>query len=168
MNALPEVRQVRIFGYGSLLNPKTLKERFGGEISGHATLGGYERTFRKEGRSHLYLTIQEVNSESWSGVRGTLFDVTLPGLVKLGRTEPGYDLVDITDDLDGYPADAPPVWCFIAPPLEDGEIPLDKARIRRSYLNRCLAGIPETERKLWLTETEIPRGVVIDEDEPQI
>lgn len=162
MHALHEAQKIRIFGYGSLLSPKTLKDRFDGKILANATLFGYKRTFRKDGRNHMYLTVRPA---SGGGVWGTLFDVTLPQLVKLARTEPGYDLVDITIGLLGYPADAPQVWCFIAPALKDSEIPQEKARIRRSYLDRCLSGIPEPERERWLKETEIPSGVTIDEDE---
>lgn len=167
MHALHEGRMVRVFGYGSLLNPKTLRERFDGKITADATLRGYQRTFRKEGREHLYLTLREIEPDG-NGVWGTLFDVTLPGFAKLARTEPGYDLLDVTDGLAGYPADAPQAWCFIAPPLGDEKIPPAKMRIRRSYLNRCLGGVPEPERELWLAETEIPSGVTIDEDESPV
>lgn len=152
---------IRIFGYGSLLNEKTIQRRLPGQkIVRRATLGGYQRTFRKLGNDHVYLTLRRQED---SAVTGTLIDVSPPKLTVLTRSEPGYTLVDVTSDMRDYPSEEPRIYCFIAPPVE--VVPDHLKSIRESYLKTCLDGISQEERQKWMDETEIPEGVTVVEDE---
>ena len=158
---LQPVPIIRIFGYGSLLNEKTIQRRLPGQkIVSRATLGGYQRTFRKLGNDHVYLTLRRRTN---STVIGTLIDVSPPELAILTCSEPGYTLADITDDMLDNTSTSPRVYCFIAPPVEI--VPDHLKSIRRSYLKTCLDGLPEEERERWFKEIEIPEGVAVAEDE---
>lgn len=157
---MQKIQKIRILGYGSLLNPEEVGRRIDEKIAGYVDLAGYTRTFRKLGRTHLYLTLKP--SESNGLIRGSLIDVTPAGLVKLAQREFGYELVEVTSKIKDYPAGDPPVWCFIAPPSE--EISEQLLKIRKDYLECCLEGIPPEERKRWLEQSEIPPGVQITDD----
>ncbi len=153
---------IRIFGYGSLLNEDTVRERLAGKAftAQPGILAGYQRTFSKWGRGHVYLTLRQMGGMS---VEGTLIDVDPIGFTVLTRYEPGYELVDVTRSMVDYPSDGPSIYCYIGDVLK--EIPPEMAKIRRSYLDKCLGGVVPEKRKQWLRETHIPEGVVIAEED---
>lgn len=157
-----ETPVIRIFGYGSLLNEKNVRTRLSGRAftMRPGTLGGYQRTFSKWGRSHVYLTLRPIEGVT---VEGVLIDVDPVGFAILTRYEPGYELVEITRGLADYGPDQPSAYCFIGGSLK--EIPPEIAKIRRSYLDMCLGGVSPEKRDQWLRETHIPKGVVIAEDD---
>ena len=153
---------IRIFGYGSLLNEDNVRERLGQRefTTWPGTLVGYQRTFNKWGRGHVYLTLRRDGAMK---VEGVLIDVDPIGLAVLTRHEPGYDLVDVTASMGGYPSDAPRVYCYIGEELK--EIPPEMAKIRRSYLATCLGGVPLEKHEQWMKETHIPESVTIAEED---
>lgn len=157
------VPTIRIFGYGSLLNLQNIRTRLSGKARFEAQSGelaGYQRTFSKWGRSHVYLTLRQMEGMS---VEGALIDVNPIGFAILTRYEPGYELVDVTRKIADYPSDSPRVYCYIGESLK--EIPPEVAKIRRSYLDRCLGGVPSEKHDQWLKETHIPEAVVIAEED---
>jgi len=153
---------IRIFGYGSLLNKENVQTRLSDQAFAvqPGKLTGYQRTFSKRGREHVYLTLRRMEGMS---VEGTLIDVDPIGFAILTRHEPGYDLVDVTRSMIDYPSDSPRVYCYIGASLK--EIPSEIARIRRSYLDKCLGGVAPEKHSQWLKETHIPEGVVIAEED---
>lgn len=154
---------IRIFGYGSLLNLQNIRTRLSGKarfVLQSGELTGYQRTFSKWGRGHVYLTLRQMGEMS---VEGVLIDVNPIGFAILTRYEPGYELVDVTRSMVDYPSDSPRVYCYIGEALK--EIPPEIAKIRRSYLDTCLGGVPSEKHDQWLKETHIPEGVVIAEED---
>lgn len=141
-----------VFGYGSLLNEWDLARTLPGKtISGHAILEGWRRKFNKGGLSHRYLNL--VPSEMHQ-VEGTLIEVTPPELAILAKREPGYNMVDVTQQIVAPPEDAV-VLAFIAPSFED--LP-----VRRTYLERIRAGVPPEKWEQWLEDTDFD-GATVDE-----
>ncbi len=108
----------------------------------------------------MYLTLRQMQGMA---VEGTLIDVDPIGFAILTRYEPGYELVDITRSMADYPADAPRVYCYIGDSLN--EIPPETRKIRRTYLDTCLGGVPPKRHSRWLEETHIPEGVIIAEED---
>lgn len=157
-----QVPMIRLFGYGSLLNTSNVRARLGERLSviQPGVLSGFQRSFSKRGRDHLYLTLRPAEG---AVVEGVLIDVDPIGFAILTRYEPGYDLVDVTDRMSGYNPDEPRVYCYIAPELK--EIPPEVAKIRRSYLTTCLGGVPSEKHDRWMHETHIPPDVVIAEED---
>jgi len=157
------VPTIRIFGYGSLLNEENVQSRLSGKTftMQPGKLTGYQRTFSKWGRGHVYLTLRRMmgNVE----VEGVLIDVDPIGFAILTRYEPGYELVEVTTLMLDYPSDSPRVYCYIGESLK--EIPPEIAKIRRSYLDKCLGGVASEKHSQWLEETHIPKGVVIAEED---
>ena len=92
-------------------------------------------------------------------VEGVLIDVDPIGFAILTRYESGYDLVDITENMMGYNVSYPHVYCYIGASL--AEIPPEIAKIRGSYLRKCLGGVRQEKHFQWMCETHIPEGVVI-------
>lgn len=152
------IPSIRIFGYGSLLNVQNVRERLAGRkfVSRPGMLGGYQRTFSKWGRGHVYLTLRRDEAMSVSGV---LIDVDPIGFAILTRYEPGYDLVDVTGNMMRYDVSSPRVYCYIGESL--AVIPPEIAKIRGSYLTKCLGGVSPEKHGAWMRETHIPEGVVI-------
>lgn len=159
-----QVPIIRVFGYGSLMSVRNLQQRLERKITRSVfrlgKLKGWQRSFSKGGRDHVYLTLRKVAGIATDGV---LIDVTPPDLAVLTQHEPGYILLDVTEDMADYAPIDPPVYCFIAKPLET--IPLKIFKIRRSYINICLERIPLAEHKKWLAESHIPEGVIISEED---
>ena len=153
------VPSIRIFGYGSLLNKDNVRERLSGRSFDIQTgrLTGYQRTFSKRGRGHVYLTLRRMMGDVEVG--GVLIDVDPIGFAVLTRYEPGYDLVDVTNLMLDYPEGSPHVYCYIGESL--AVIPPEIAKIRGSYLQKCLRGVPQEKHFQWMCETHIPKGVVI-------
>lgn len=155
---------IRVFGYGSLMSVRNLQQRLEKKITRSVfrlgKLKGWQRSFSKGGRDHVYLTLRKVAGIVTDGV---LIDVTPPELAVLARHESGYALLDVTEGMVDYAPTDPPVYCFIAEPLE--VIPEKISKIRRSYINTCLEGVPLADHKKWLAESCIPEGVIIAEED---
>lgn len=143
-----------VFGYGSLLNEEDLAKTLPGKtISGHAILKGWRRKFNKGGLTHRYLNLVPSGPGTY-GVKGTLIEVTPQELAALAKREPGYNMVDVTEQIVAPPEDAV-ILAFIAPPFE--ELP-----VRRTYLERIRAGVRPEEWEQWLKDTDF-NGAAIDE-----
>lgn len=147
-----------IFGYGSLMNPRSLQKTLPGKRIGDGTdLIGYQRKFNFPAEGHLFLNIVPRKGKK---VGGVAIPVTDGELKKIKKRETGYKCVDMTKRImkkvDGR------VFAFIAP---DDNFP--NLRILRSYLNTCLNGIPEKERAKWLKETIIENVIEEDSADPK-
>lgn len=144
-----------IFGYGSLMNRESLQETLPGKRATSWTmLQGYRRVFNKAGRRrHRYLNLK---SDPSSRVKGVLIKVTEDELDALIRREEGYDMVDVTEQIDPKPSANTVVYAFIAPPLSE-------LKVSGSYLKKVLNAFPLKERERWLEETDFD-GAEIDED----
>lgn len=143
-----------IFGYGSLGNEDNLRKVHGDDLSieRRVKLNGFTRTFDKPGLTHLYSNIR---AKKGATVHGSIFTITTQGQLKrLQDKEPGYALVDVSEHVEGGPLDRP-VFAFIAG---------DMKKVRRSYLERCMAGLTDEEKREWIAETEFPDGLEIDDD----
>lgn len=152
-----------IFGYGSLLNIKSLQGTVPGKTHfGWVDLTGYRRVFNKAGLQHAYLNMRQ---EERSVVRGVLVQVNPTELALFAQREQGYELVEVTDRLapvtgdERFPGNPLPknakVYTFVAPGLES-------MPVRGSYLKRVLEGLPEKERDRWIRETDF-QGREVDE-----
>lgn len=147
-----------IFGYGSLINQKSLQKTLPGKkIKGRIDLIGYQRKFNFPAEGHLFLNIVPRKRKK---VKGVIIPVTDGELKKIKKRETGYKCVDVTNRImgtvDGH------IFAFIAP---DDNFP--NLRILRSYLNTCLNGVSEKERAKWLKETIIENTVEEDSADPK-
>lgn len=145
-----------IFGYGSLMNPKSLEKTLPGEravLSG--TLMGYQRKINAPVNGYLYMNL--VPNPKMT-VRGVVVQVTSLELAQLKLREPGYECVEITKSMEKKPNGA--VLTFIAP---DKSYP--KLKVPRSYLLTCLMGVKE-EKEKWLQETMIQNEIEEDVQNP--
>jgi cation transport regulator ChaC len=138
--------QLYVFGYGSLMNPKSLARTLpASKETMRGSVRGYARKFNKKGRLYLYLNI--VPSEEVV-VSGVLIPVTQEELDLLKRREFGYDCVDVTKDVveevDGV------VYAFMAP---DNHYP--ELKISRRYIETCLGGLDPSEHEEWLKSSII-------------
>ena len=144
-----------VFGYGSLMNAEslqtTLPEK---QITSWTTLQGYRRAFNKAGRrGHRYLNLKP---DPTSHVTGVLVKVTEDELEALKRREEGYNMVDVTEQIEATPSADAVVYAFIAPPFNE-------LKISGSYLKKVLAALPLEEQEQWLKETDF-EGAEIDEE----
>jgi cation transport regulator ChaC len=151
-----------IFGYGSLMNEANLKNRVpNARLLGYATLEGYKRSFNKPGSHHLYLNlIPDANSSTI----GVIVEVDSEGLEILKQHEPGYVLTDVTTGIKSnaesvFDLPTSPILCFLAP----ADSPTNLTSIKKSYVDKCLDGLPEGMREEWLKNSEIADGVTIDQ-----
>ena len=155
------VPKIRLFGYGSLMSEKNLRARApSAQPVAWARASGWRAFFAKVGTNHVYLTIAPTGGEL-DITFGRLIDVDPPALAVLAQHEPGYRLVDVTDAIRDA-GERETTFAFIA---EVEPIPPAKARIKRSYINKCMAELPLEIREEWLARWgAIPEGVTIDED----
>ena len=77
-------------------------------------------------------------------------------LEDLTRREEGYNLIDVTKQIQAKPAEDAVIYAFIAPPFS-------RLKVSRSYLDTVLAALPLEEREQWLKETDF-EGAEIDEE----
>lgn len=139
------------------MDPVNLAQRLPGkEILYRTSLQGYRRSFTKTGDTHLYLNLVPARGMKTIGV---VFAVNELELAVLKKSEPGYDLVDVTGQVDLVPHPDARVFAFIAPPYR----PTSLRQVKKSYLDKCLNGVPPEERDQWLLETEMSEGTTIDE-----
>lgn len=145
-----------VFGYGSLMNPKSLALTLPGKRrSSPATLKGYRRVCNVPVNGYAYLNLEEKEN---STVVGTLIAIEPYELKALAVRERGYDMVDVS----GVVPDAQGLtYAFIAFTDCDETIP-----VPRSYLNTCLSGVETIERKRYLQEMRIPGGIYEDLENP--
>lgn len=160
-----ELLPLYIFAYGSLMNKKIVDARFPGiEIIGWARLEGYQRSFRKKGRTHLFLTLVPNGA---STVKGALLHITThEQLDALKQSEPGYDLVDVTDRVHGFDAGHEKITVFIDREVATNardSVSYQGMRVKRSYIEKCRAALDPLDRDIWLSESEFPDGVSIDD-----
>ena len=94
-----------------------------------------------------------------NAVEGISFPVTDEEIERLKVREPGYEMVDITDAIQGQTEGL--IFAFIAP---DAEYP--GIKIPQSYLNACLGAVPESLRAVWLKETIIQNEILEDSSSP--
>ncbi|MDP3957504.1 MAG: gamma-glutamylcyclotransferase family protein [bacterium] len=149
--------KIYIFGYGSLMNPKSLLKTLPGERTTRwATLLGYQRKLNAPVNGYLYLNIvPRVGKRA----EGKVIAITKEELGKLQKRELGYKCVDITERMEEKIEGA--VYTFLAP---DKSYP--GMQIPRSYLATCLAGKSDAEKQLWLKETAIENEIVEDMFKP--
>jgi hypothetical protein len=149
--------QLYVFGYGSLMNPKSLALTIPGEKTLLRTrLKGYQRRLNVPYENYLYLNIRR---QATMGVSGVLIPVTSEELEAIKLREVMYECVDvsgqITDQVDGI------VYAFIAP-----DISFPGLKIPRSYIQTCLDGVEESERSSWLSETILENEIEEDVTDP--
>ncbi len=142
---------VHIFGYGSLLNPASRRDTFDElEVLDNVVLKGYRRVLNAchESFAHIALNLAE---EKLNDVKGVVVEVCDTELSALKDREVGYDLVEVTNNLSvGFDV---PVYTFImSNPV------LGNSVYQQSYMDLCLAGVPEGERDIWIKETLFPFG----------
>ncbi len=147
------MQQLYVFGYGSLMNPKSLARTIPGEREIFRTrIKDYQRRMNVPYGEYLYLNIAPRENIEVSGV---VIPVTSDELEMLKIREVGYDCVDVTDRLtdsfDGV------VYAFIAP-----DVFISTLKVPRSYLLTCLGGVPEQERETWLAETILENEIEED------
>jgi hypothetical protein len=149
--------QLYVFGYGSLMNPKSLAHTIPGEkVAMRTHLKGYQRRLNVRYGDYLYLNLAP---RQHMGVSGVLIPVTPEELEALKKREYMYECVDvttqITDTVDGI------VYAFIAP-----DISIPELKVPRSYILTCLAGVEEAERGSWLSETILENEIEEDVSAP--
>ncbi|MEK7510367.1 MAG: gamma-glutamylcyclotransferase family protein [Patescibacteria group bacterium] len=148
-------RQTYIFGFGSLMNEESLQKTLPNKkITSWAILKGYRRAFNKAGRKkHRYLNLKPAPTAQ---VKGVLIRVTQDELEELKHREEGYDLVDVTGQVETKPSDDAVIYAFIAPPFSE-------LKVSGKYLQTMLAALPLGEREQWLRETDFD-GAEVDEE----
>lgn len=145
--------KIYIFGYGSLMNPKSLLKTLPGKRATRwATLLGYQRKFNAPVDGYLYLNIIPCTEKR---VEGKVIAITKEELGKLRKRESGYECVGITERMEEKIEGV--VYTFIAP---DNSYP--SMKIPRSYLTTCLVGRADAEKQLWLKETVIENEIIED------
>lgn len=142
-----------IFGYGSLMNPKSLAKTLPGKrFFTFGTLSKYKRKINVLINDYLYLNLVKSND---SKVEGVLISITKKELLKLQKREVGYECVDVSSKLK--PKIDGKVFTFIAP---DKSYPGFK--IPKSYLLTCTANMTRKKKEQWLKETIIENGIEDD------
>lgn len=144
---------MRLFVYGSLMNHKS-SDRSGIAIekSNPAVLRGHQRKISVAIKGYLYLNL--IRNQTMN-VDGRLLTVPDEQLEKVQKRESGYELVDVSRDIEPESGDR--VFAFIA---QDREYPTLK--IPRSYLRTCMAAVPADKRDQWLRDTIIKNEVEED------
>lgn len=147
-----------IFGYGSLMNSRSLQKTLSGKtIEKRACLRDYRRKFNIPVNGYLYLNII---LEAEAVTCGVLINVSQKELEQLKMREVGYRCLDVSnnvlEEVDGR------VFAFVAP---DNGYP--DLKILQSYINTCLQGVPEDEREKWLEETVIGNEIEDDTAAPK-
>ena len=147
-----------VFGYGSLMNPKSLQKTLPGKsIAQSASIIGYRRIFNMPVSGYLYLNIKpKANAK----VDGVLINISDEELAKLKKREKGYSCIDITNAILEDMQE--PAYTFIAP---DQKYP--DMKILQSYINTCLSGVAKNQRTNWLKETIIENPIENDIDNPK-
>ena len=145
-----------VFGYGSLMNEKSLKKTLpGASLPRWAKLKGYRRAFNKQGRNYLYLNIVP---DSKKHIRGVLIQGNEQELAALKEREKGYHLIDMTNRITPKPAQGR-VVAFVAPASFEINLP-----ISRHYLNIIREALLPKEWGHWLRETDFCGARIADDE----
>lgn len=138
------------------MNQESLQRTLPGKrIACWAFLHGYKRAFNKAGRNnHRYLNIKP---EQNSKIEGVLIEVSQEELGELAKREQGYNLVDVTNQVDKKPYDNICVYAFVAPSTF-----LQNLKVSRKYLDTVLSALPPEKRDAWMEETDM-EGAEVDE-----
>lgn len=153
MNKNKRKPRTYVFGYGSLMNPASLRRTLPGvRLMRKSCLRGYQRKFNAPVDGYLYLNIV---SRPGKTVCGVLIAVSAADLKRLKKREIGYRCVEVTTRITERVAGR--VVAFIAP---DRKYPA--LGILKSYLRTCLRGVSPRARKRWLRETIIRNPVYDD------
>lgn len=142
-----------IFGYGSLMNPKSLARTLPGpRRTLPRTLRDFQRIANVPVSGYAYLNVAEAPGRA---VAGICIAISQKEWAALMEREPGYDAVDVSALLDA-PVEGR-AFAFMARQGTRSDLP-----VPRSYLETCLRGVPEERRMQWMEETVIPNGIVED------
>lgn len=145
-----------VFGYGSLMNEKSLKKTLPeASLSQRVELKGYRRTFNKQGRNYRYLNIMP---DSKKHIRGTLIQINEQELATLKERERGYNLIDVTNLITPKPAQSR-VMTFVAPASRKMNLP-----ISRHYLNIIKEALLPEEWEHLLNETDFCGAYIADDE----
>lgn len=148
-----------IFGYGSLLNPKSRACTFSEvHLIEAVTLCGYERILNAatEADKYVAMNIRPCASKS---VAGVVVAVSEPCLHKLKEREAGYEMIDVTENIS-HDVGKPVFTFMMSNSMCEGKV------ASHAYLETCLGGVPETEREVWLQETIIEHDIFDDRKAP--
>ena len=138
-----------IFGYGSLMNSKSLaKTSRIARIVGRVELEHYQRKANAMSEAYPEVAMNIVPRPGKS-ITGVLIEFPLADLSALQRRETGYEMVDVSAYV--APSQANTVHTFVAP----DQSTYDGKMIHQEYLDVCLGGVPEEDREQWLAETII-------------
>lgn len=149
-------KSVLVFGYGSLMNPRSLALTLPGERTvTPAVLQGYRRVCNVAVRGYAYLNLE---ASTGARVEGVLVQVWQDELPTLFKREEGYEFVNITSAIEGVSSEA---FAFIARLncREDLAVP-------RSYLQTCFGKMEPKESEQAFLELRMPGGVYEDLDNP--
>lgn len=147
---------ILIFGYGSLMNPRSLALTLpGARTVIPATLQDYRRVCNVPVNGYAYLNLEACEGVN---VEGVLVQVWLRELPTLAKREKGYNFVNVTKSVQSA-GQAVEVFAFIAADgcREDLLVP-------RSYLETCFAGVDV--RAQMVSDMRIPAGIYEDLDSP--
>jgi gamma-glutamylcyclotransferase (GGCT)/AIG2-like uncharacterized protein YtfP len=150
---------IRIFAYGSLMNPRSLHKVVPGERAfTPATLRNYRRKCNAADEGRPYLAMNIVFAEGYS-VEGYVLDFYEHEFSAILERERGYAQVNVAHLLTQKSKVS--VYAFVAPdkPQTTGIVP-------RSYLLTCMMGIPREKRENWLADTLIECDILEDLDTP--
>ncbi len=145
-----------VFGYGSLMNPKSLQRTLPGATAVPAQLFDFQRKFNIPVDGYLYLNIVPKSGKVMEGV---CIPVSDEELAKLKSRERGYECVDVSEKISGVEGVA---YAFIAP---DKGFP--GLKILQSYIDTCLAGVSDEKQNQWIEETIIENEIENDRENPK-
>lgn len=152
---------IYVFAHGSLINPESRAQTLSVNstcICENALLNDYARKLNAPfSDGYLYMNIVPKDGYCVAGVVLAIADEDLPAL---RDREAGYELIDVSPDVT--PRIAQPVYAFAQP---DRSFP--GWYVLQSYLDTCLARIPEGMRQAWLDTTIIENDVFDDRDDPR-
>jgi hypothetical protein len=136
-----------IFGYGSLLNPKSVwKTAPQAKVLGWATLRGYQRKTNAICERFPDVAMNIVENDKMS-IEGILLEINEDDMPAVLDRETGYEMVEVTDQIN--PDTDSTVYTFVAPDVHHCS---DK-KMCKDYLDICLDGVPEEKRAQWLADT---------------
>lgn len=147
-----------VFGYGSLMNPKSLERTLPGKKRAlRVCLKNYQRKFDMPVDGHLYLNIVPRNGQS---VEGVCIPVSPKELAMLKKRERGYSCVNVTKNMTkNFTGE---VFAFIS-----AEKSFPDMAVLQTYIDTCLAGVPKNKRKKWLADSIIENRIENDRKNPK-
>ena len=145
-----------IFGYGSLMNPKSLQKTLPGDREViRARVSGFQRKMNAPVNGYAYLNLIE---REGSSVEGVLIPISETELDIISEREIGYVRTDITALLNVKIEGR--ALAFVAPDT------VCTLKVPRSYIMTCTMGMTEDERSRWISETLIEGTIEEDLEKP--